>query len=173
MPQQSKREARIARKAQARLDALEKSARFVTRVAEEVPEKQPRASENPDSIYGRLVRWSCDDPDLEGIWSWGVERQWSPEVWNSQIEPQLVEFSHLTWGEVDAFSSDSGHKMHHNMNVDDICDEAQLRLLDIEKYQDTIFRFRLGNLPRLWGFRILDEFTVVWYDPTHQVYPVD
>lgn len=63
--------------------------------------------------------------------------------------------------------------MHHGMDVDSICEEAQFRLIEIEKYQDTIFRFRLGNLPRLWGFRILDEFTVIWYDPTHRIYPVD
>lgn len=84
-----------------------------------------------------------------------------------------MEFARLTWGEIDVFSSDSGHKMHHNMNVEDICEEAQLRLMEIERYQDTIFRFRLGNLQRLWGFRILDEFIVIWYDPTHKIYPVD
>ncbi|MBU3029758.1 hypothetical protein [Paracoccus marinaquae] len=172
MPQNSKREARIARKSQARLAALEKSARLVAVVAEEISEKQPRASENPASIFTLPVRWSCDDPDTEGAWTWGVARQWAQEEWDAQIAPRLMEFSQLTWAEIDTFSSDSGHKMHHNMDIESICDEAQLRLIEIEKYQDTIFRFRLGNLQRLWGFRILDEFTVIWYDPTHKIYPV-
>lgn len=173
LPQQSKREARIARKSRARLDALEKSARLVASVVEELSEKQPRASENPNSIYSLPVRWSCDDPDLEGSWTWGVARQWAQRDWDTHIEPRLMEFARLTWGEIDVFSSDSGHKMHHNMDVEDICEEAQLRLMEIERYQDTIFRFRLGNLQRLWGFRILDEFIMIWYDPTHKIYPVD
>lgn len=119
------------------------------------------------------MNWDCDAPDTEGDWSWGVARQWSDDDWANIIKPKLEEFAQLTWSEVDSFSSDSGHKMHHNMEIGTICDEAQYRLIEIEMYQDVIFRFRLGNLERLWGFRILDKFSVVWFDPTHKIYPVD
>ena len=88
------------------------------------------------------------------------------------IQPKLDEFQTLTWGEIDAFTSDTWHKMHHDTNIEDICKEAQIRLIDIEKMGDVIFRFRLGNQPRLWGFRVLNEFSILWYDPTHKVYPV-
>jgi hypothetical protein len=119
------------------------------------------------------MTWSCENPDVEDVWSWGVARQWSDEDWDSTIEPKLREFERLTWAEIDSFSSGTRHKMHHNMDTDQICEEAQLRLIEIERYDDVIFRFRLGGLPRLWGFRVLAEFQIVWFDPTHQVYPVD
>jgi len=63
--------------------------------------------------------------------------------------------------------------MHHNMDVEQICDEAQYRLVELELYSYIIFRFRLGNIRRLWGFRQLAQFEILWYDPTHQVYPTD
>ena len=52
--------------------------------------------------------------------------------------------------------------------------EAQERLrrvLKIDDYNDSWFRFRLGNLPRLWG--VLEEpvFYPVWWDRDHQVCP--
>jgi len=36
-----------------------------------------------------------------------------------------------------------------------------------------IYRFPLGNRGRLWGFRILNVFEILWYDPENNVYPVD
>ncbi|MEP7350514.1 MAG: hypothetical protein ABI668_11285 [Sphingorhabdus sp.] len=65
------------------------------------------------------------------------------------------------------------HKMHHNMDVDILADEAQYRLIEIEKFADTIFRFRLGSKKRLWGFRIVNKFEILWYDPGHEIYPTD
>ena len=63
--------------------------------------------------------------------------------------------------------------MHHGMDVDVITREAQHRLMVLDKYFDTIFRFRLGNRRRLWGFRILANFDVLWFDPEHEIYPTD
>ena len=85
----------------------------------------------------------------------------------------MGDFSRLTWGEIDRQASDTGHKMHHNMDVEQICDEAQLRLIELVLEHDTIFRFRLGNKPRLWGFRTVANFEVLWFDPTHEIYPTD
>lgn len=132
-----------------------------------------RIGADPGSIFHMSMTWSCENPDVDDVWSWGVARQWSDEDWTSVIEPKLQEFSKLTWAEIDGFSSDSGHKMHHNMDTDQICDEAQLRLIDIERYEDVIFRFRLGNKRRVWGYRVVGDFQILWFDPTHQIYPTD
>jgi hypothetical protein len=59
------------------------------------------------------------------------------------------------------------------MDTDVIRDEAQYRLIEIEKYRDVIFRFRLGNKRRLWGHRIVSNFEIIWFDPTHQIYPTE
>lgn len=63
--------------------------------------------------------------------------------------------------------------MHHNMATEVICDEAQLRMMEIERHADVIFRFRLGNKRRLWGHRVVNHFEILWFDPTHGVYPID
>lgn len=44
-------------------------------------------------------------------------------------------------------------------------------MIEIERFHDVLFRFRAGNLERVWGYRIVNIFHVLWYDPTHQIYP--
>ena len=100
-------------------------------------------------------------------------RQWSDDEWNEKVAPKIEEWSKLTWSEIDNFTSDTGHKMHHPMECDDICEEAQYRMVEIEKFHDVLFRFRVGNLERIWGYRVVNDFHVLWYDPTHKIYPVD
>jgi hypothetical protein len=180
----NKREARIARQIQEKLKQDGKSARLRERVKEERQaraelqpvQKTPRAGANPGSIYSEQVTWNCKSPDVLGTWSWGVDRQWTQQEWNETILPKLQEWARLTWGEIDNMvsgSDNSRHKMHHTMDAEQICEEAQYRLIELEMYSDVIFRFRLGNLRRLWGFRQLAEFEILWYDPTHQIYPTD
>lgn len=169
MRRPTRREARIARQSAAKLRNVEKSARFRERPGL----KEVRIGADPTSIYQMHMTWSCDDPDREGAWESGTPRDWEDDVWTANIEPKLGHWSGLTWGEIDAFSSDKGHKMHHGMDVDVITREAQHRLMVLDKYFDTIFRFRLGNRRRLWGFRILANFDVLWFDPEHEIYPTD
>jgi len=176
-----KREARIAREIEKRLKRDAKAARLreqlpirgVRTGAAPNEQKQIRLGNDPTSIYGMKVTWSCKTPDVEGAWSWGTPRQWTAEEWETIIHPKFQQWEQLSWGEIDDLSSGSGHKMHHNMDTDTICDEAQYRLVEIEKYGDIIFRFRLGNKRRLWGFRTLAEFEVLWFDPKHEIYPTD
>jgi len=59
------------------------------------------------------------------------------------------------------------------MSFETICTESQARLSDLQQYADEIYRFRLGNKRRLWGFRILNAFETLWYDPEHNIYPTD
>lgn len=165
----SKSEARIARRQKKTADRANKNARLSDVVRKEVA---ARFVENPSSTYQMKVDWAADAADVLESWSWGVARQWTQSDWDNTILPKLKNFEELTWAEVDALSSDSGHKMHHGMPTSSICEEAIGRLWTIEKYQDDMFRFRLGNLPRLWGFKQGSVFQILWYDPTHQIYPV-
>jgi hypothetical protein len=169
----SKREARIARALDKELKAKEKSARLVERVREEFPPQRiPRLGANPDSIYQMLMEWSSDDADCKGDWTWGP-RGWEESEWNTIILPKLKSFETMRWHEIEAAITDSGHRMHHSMQIEVICNECQTRLLELEKVDDDIYRFRLGNNRRLWGFRIVQCFEILWYDPLHQVYPLD
>jgi hypothetical protein len=168
----SKREARIERQNAKRLADQQEAKKLRLKIA--LPERrQPRAGADPGSIFALPMIWSEENADREGAWSWGQERDWGAPTWTETIHPKLLEWERLTWGEIDRLNTGSGHKMHHSMSVEDLCDESQLRLMDLGQSDESIFRFRMGNKRRLWGFRVVSEFQILWYDPEHQIYPVD
>jgi hypothetical protein len=147
----NKREARIARSVEREAKRQQKSARLVERILNDLPPpRTPRLGANPNSIYQLLMEWSADEADHEGDWSWG-SRTWAAEAWDGIILPKLSSFETMRWHEVEAAKTDSGHKMHHAMPIETICDECQTRLLELEKLDGDIYRLRLGNRRRLLG----------------------
>lgn len=170
MGRPSRSEARMLRSGAVRLAREAKSARLKER-----PEFQPiRIGAQPSSIFGMMAVCTCTAPDRSGFWARsGAEREWTNGQW-SAVEASFSEWTKLTWAEIDQHTTDSGHKKHHGMPVEAICEEAQGRLLELDRLEaDTIFRFRLGNKPRLWGFRHGAHFDLLWYDREHDVYPTD
>jgi len=145
------------------------------RFAVDPNDKKIRVGANPGSIFNTVMTWTDASADCDGAWESGTPRQWQVECWEQTILPKLTEWQKLTWAEIDGFTTGGKdrHKMHHSMEVDILADEAIYRLIEIEKHGDTIFRFRLGSKRRLWGFRILSEFELVWYDPNHEIYPTE
>lgn len=144
---------------------------------ENLPQKEIRSNENPNSVFAMSMRWTKDFADLDGSWTWGIQRRWDNQTWDTEINPKLLEFEKLTWNEINqqVYGNEGKRRqMHHNMATEAICKEAQKRLIEIKDVApEILFRFRLGNLPRLWGVRIVDEFQILWHDPTHKIYPVD
>lgn len=120
-----------------------------------------------------MMTWTDEHADRADTWSWGQDREWGGAAWDGTIHPKLKEWEKLQWKEIDRLTTSNGHKMHHSMPCEILCDESQLRLMDLGHSGESIFRFRLGNMQRLWGFRIVGEFQVLWYDPLHQIYPTD
>lgn len=179
-----KAEARIARSIEKKLRQQQKSARLrdepdglaVRSEYAKEQQKTVRAGENPNSVFDMQMRWTAKTADKDGEWTWKVARDWGDETWQQELEPKLLEFEKLTWAEIDKLAYGNAgkrHRMHHSMPTDEICGEAKDRLNELGRTTETLFRFRLGNLPRLWGERIVDEFQIYWYDPTHKIYPVD
>lgn len=140
----------------------------------------PRSLEIPDSPrtaatgsrMAARVSWCVRRRDVDGAWTWGDARNWSDAEWNETIAPAFGEFEKLTWGEVQGQVSGAGHLMHHEQEISTIADEAQRRWLelDLEEF-DTLFRFRLGNRRRFWGFVLEGHFFGVWWDRSHRIYP--
>jgi hypothetical protein len=120
------------------------------------------------------MAWTIKRADLEGDWSWGP-RKWTDDAWEKVIHPKLREFEVLHWSEIESFTTGGKerHRMHHPMPIDVLCTESLKRLAELEVYVDQIYRFRLGSQRRLWGFRIVNVFETLWYDPLHQIYPTD
>jgi hypothetical protein len=180
----SKREKRIAREKLKLQAQEEKSARLRMAPASDkdvraskMPgtDKNPRIEKNPNSIAQMQMEWSVAMADQEGHWGWGAPRAWSDEHWNKLINPGLLEFEKLTWAEI--WSHNTGgkdrHKKHHDMPINILCDEAKGRWTAIGQTADITFRFRLGGTRRLWGYKQVNKFLLIWWDPDHNIYPTD
>lgn len=141
-----------------------------------ISEKSPRNSNDPQSIMSLFMVWDRQNADTDGVWSWGLPRASLDIDWDDSICPHLEHLEKLTWSEILAqcTGGKDRHKKHHDMDVSDLVDEAFERWCEIQLDEfDTAFRFRFGNKPRLWGYRIHNVFHLVWWDPEHKIYPVD
>lgn len=62
----------------------------------------------------------------------------------------------------------------HTLSPNEISKEARRRLEQIKLDDiDTIYSFRIQKPERLWCWRLENLMVVLWWDPTHQVYPID
>jgi hypothetical protein len=116
--------------------------------------------------------WRASFLDLEhnGMWTWQVEA-----VTLHKIIAFLREMERLTWTEVRAQLTGGNMRRgpkHKFIPADHLCPEAQQRLTEIRLDEFAeLFRFRLGNMERLWGVVDEDVFYPVWWDPDHHVCP--
>lgn len=165
----SKRDKRLARQLKDREDFERKKAR---QASELVVTKVVRQAATPGA---ELMTWTRDTADVAGEWSWG-SRSCLDDDWDEIVLPFLSEYEKKNWNEITSEKTGSGkkrRKKHITYPVADICKEAQDRLVEIERDDiDLVFRFRLGGRERLFGTRAGPLFSLLWWDPTHKIYPV-
>lgn len=123
----------------------------------------------PRFLFQRL------DLEYDGNWSW---EQASADTLR-QILRFLGEMERLTWGEIAKFTysgNRSGtHQKHKLIAVENLCADAQRRIQQrgLLPTVESLFEFRVGSKQRLWGYPRQEGFYVLWWDPKHQVYPVE
>jgi hypothetical protein len=158
MPQQSKRK-KLGKLSPAQLKELPR------------PRRLSAIADNSD---GRHPAWRLAFLDLEhaGNWSWQLGAEDLHEIVRF-----LREMERLTWTEIYAQLTSSkrgSHRKHHAMPAAQLCGEAQRRLEELRLDDfDELFRFRLGNMRRLWGIVDDEVFYPVWWNAEHRVYPQD
>lgn len=189
MTKQSKKEARLIRKLEKELSQKGKSARLSSSVV--VEEKYVRLSVKPqldkipvvlshDAYKDAYFSWCDTQADKQGNWSWrnNESRLWTDEEFSNPICSHLESYSNNSWREVEAFTynGSGGYRklLNKYQSLDSICDEAQLRWMELELISqfDELFRFRLGSDRRIWGIRLEHHFYIVWYERYHQICPV-
>lgn len=130
--------------------------------------------DGPGREHHPLWRLSLLDDEFVGSWSWKVD-----ERTIGTIVCLLQEMERLTWAEVRNQMTGGERRRgakHKSIPVENLCSEAQARLEEIGLGDwDELFRFRTGNMHRLWGI-IVDEngakiFYPIWWDPDHKVCP--
>lgn len=118
-----------------------------------------------------LWRMAFLDLTWTGEWSWQVE----PSTVR-KILAFLQDMERLTWTEIRAQLTGGYRRRgpkHKFIPADHLCEAAKRRLIELELDEfDQLFRFRLGNMERLWGVVDGEVFYPVWWDPDHKVCPV-
>ncbi len=143
------------------------------RDAKSIVLKKEAVSHPLKSRMGMRMTWSDERKDVNGEWSWGETRDWTGNLWDQTILPFLEEYKNKMWSEIERENA-GGDKRHKAYEIDVICTEAQTRLIEIElDYLDEVFRFRLGNKPRFYGFRLQHVFFALWWDGEHKICPTD
>lgn len=98
--------------------------------------------------------------DKGGRWAW-------PEPWNGPIDifQKLAAFEQLEY-RTGLRDKQSRHEL------ETLCTEAQKRLADIEKDDlEVLYSWHLDGPTRIWCANYGGMMCVLWWDPTHTVYP--
>lgn len=186
--QMSKKEERIRRKNEKKLNEQQKNVRLAQNI--EVSSKLVRSTEKPDlrkiprsvnfdDYKNHYFSWCVSESDQEGVWSWGESRKWEEEEYLNTIQPHFQALDNNSWQEVETLTYNGASNQRKNLNkyqnLNSICEEAQQRWQDIEVISqfEVLFRLRLGTNRRIWGVRVQHHFFIVWYERYHNIYPIE
>jgi hypothetical protein len=128
----------------------------------------------PDRDSHEPPKFSFEFVDREyvGAWSWPDRKTKDGTAIHARIMLFLLDISEYAWFEIVRLN---GGDYHHEQGIDELCPRAQARITELghDERVEKLFRLRLGDLERLWGFVIEGVFHVLWWDAKHQVYPLD
>jgi len=117
---------------------------------------------NPEGYQNQYIAWHFECMDTSGFWPCTISIL-------KNIEKRLHEFERIRWSELTGSS--------HSLPVNKIIPKAQDRLLDLG-YSDyeTLYQLDIKDgygKQRLWGLRVENIFRILWWDPNHEIYPVE
>ena len=128
-------------------------------------EKRPKSAP-AESYFNLRPAWRVSRLEVVDPFGWHL----MPVNKLHEVRAKLGQFETRTWGEGILRSN----RDHHFMPVEKICPEAQQRLRNLGLDDtDALFSLRLSARERVWG--ILDNgiLLLLWWDPFHQIYPVE
>lgn len=124
--------------------------------------------------------WTFDECDREGDWAWGEPRDWTEDEYKKTITPPIKSRQHNTWEQVhsETYNGKHGRRLplyRENFSLENLDREAQDRWMENElreQYPEPA-RFRIGTNRRVWGFRYMHCYYIVWYERQHNIYPLN
>lgn len=135
------------------------------------PEKRTaKQTYSSDRLY---PVWRFDKLDRGGKFAFDLNRE---DFEHKHFLDKMISYSRLSWQEIKRQTHDkSGKSKNHFIPADELSKEAQerIKILHLEEYSDSIFSFAFLNKLRIFGYRENEYFYVLWYDPNHEIYPVE
>jgi len=131
-------------------------------------------NDNDPDVIDRKPAWGFSLVDL-------TSHEWSASPTDGATLLEILNFlqgmERLTWREIrDQITGGNTRRgpKHKTIPVESLIPAAQARLAELELDDHTeLFRFRLGNMKRLWGVFVGGHhvFYPVWWDPDHKICP--
>jgi hypothetical protein len=129
-----------------------------------LPQKQPRIAADPESYYERKPSWRVSRIDFVDPYGW--HKVGATEL--HAIRAKLAHFESMTWADILI----KAKKQNHNVQISDLCSQAQKRLKEIHCDDiDELLSLHLSGIERVWGILDRGVMTLLWWDPKHQVCP--
>ncbi len=121
-----------------------------------------KAKTGDPAISGSPLAWRFSGKDSGGPFSWSVLADGGKY---KAVCERLHEFETKSWSEI----LESGC---HPIEVSRLSKDAKARLAEIERDDlDELMSFRIQGAERVWAVQERNIMRVLWWDPTHQVYP--
>lgn len=128
--------------------------------------KQPKIASDPQAYYQNNPAWRISRMEFVDPFGWHILDV--DKV--LYIQQKLIGFESMTWREILVDS----RKQNHTVPVESLGKQARDRLTEIDLDDlDELTSLLLSGAERVWG--IIDQgiMTLLWWDPDHQVYPVE
>jgi len=138
----------------------------------ELNSKKSNIEKTPHGYWGLSPEFSFRRYDSDATWS--VPADGKPTT--DTIFSLLRDISSMKWIDIMQASGGRSHGTNsHFISIDKLIKHARQRASEIELGENELFSLRLQGTARLWGLIEPENgcFYVVWYDPEHQLYPLE
>lgn len=133
-------------------------------MAAESPSGEKKPVAEPEDPNKRKPVWRFSNMDFAG--PFGCHILTAEKV--RTVHKKLSAFESMTWNEIGR-SNDS-----HFMPVKVLSKAARVRLEELEQDDvEQLYSLRIVAKERVWGIRDRHILKLLWWDPEHQVYPVE
>ena len=134
-------------------------------VVDDLKKKKARLGADPGEAERSRPVWHVGSMDWDGPYGWAAltDPALVRELWE-----RLRAFESMSWVEIEQQGGS------HNVEIAKLSAEARQRLVELRQDDvDELFSLRMTGRRRVWGFREANVLRFLWWDPDHQVCPVD
>ncbi|MGD9142859.1 MAG: hypothetical protein PVG61_03325 [Dehalococcoidia bacterium] len=129
--------------------------------------KQPKFRDYPPSDANANFSWRVADKYTDYDYQKLGWCNCDSTVLLRDVIKELQSYEGLTWQEVRQKS-----RHNHSWKYDRLPRELKYRLKERElDYLPELYQICLACKPRIWGYKDIAQFYLIWYDPEHEGYP--